>query len=43
MAARGPSGPWVPDNKGPEPEGATVGVIGGRTYGFVGRSSRAAW
>ena len=24
------------DNKGPEPEGATVGVIDGRTYGFVG-------
>lgn len=24
------------DNKGPEPEGVAVGVIGGKTYGFVG-------
>ncbi|MBE9212794.1 choice-of-anchor I family protein [Plectonema cf. radiosum LEGE 06105] len=24
------------DNKGPEPEAATVGVINGKTYGFVG-------
>jgi len=24
------------DNKGPEPEGATTGVVRGRTYGFVG-------
>lgn len=24
------------DNKGPEPEGLTLGVIGGRTYAFVG-------
>ncbi|MGZ8218484.1 SdiA-regulated domain-containing protein [Methylomagnum sp.] len=24
------------DNKGPEPEGVTVGVVGGRTYAFVG-------
>ncbi|MDJ0729168.1 MAG: choice-of-anchor I family protein [Crocosphaera sp.] len=24
------------DNKGPEPEGVTVGVIGNRTYGFIG-------
>lgn len=24
------------DNKGPEPEGVTTGVIGGRTYAFVG-------
>ncbi|MGF1673971.1 MAG: choice-of-anchor I family protein [Rivularia sp. (in: cyanobacteria)] len=23
------------DNKGPEPEGATVGVINGKTYGFI--------
>jgi hypothetical protein len=24
------------DNKGPEPEGVTTGVIGGRTYAFIG-------
>ena len=24
------------DNKGPEPEGVTIGVIGGRTYAFIG-------
>ena len=24
------------DNKGPEPEGVTVGTIGGRTYAFIG-------
>jgi len=24
------------DNKGPEPEGATIGVVDGRTYAFVG-------
>jgi hypothetical protein len=24
------------DNKGPEPEAATIGVINGRTYGFIG-------
>ncbi len=24
------------DNKGPEPEGVTVGVIGGRTFAFIG-------
>ncbi len=24
------------DNKGPEPEGVTVGTIAGRTYGFIG-------
>ncbi|MFM6157728.1 MAG: choice-of-anchor I domain-containing protein, partial [Sphaerospermopsis kisseleviana] len=24
------------DNKGPEPEGVTVGIIDGKTYGFIG-------
>jgi hypothetical protein len=24
------------DNKGPEPEGVTVGVVNGRTYAFIG-------
>ena len=27
------------DNKGPEPEGVAVGVIGGRTYAFIGSES----